>query len=87
MHIAAFEAEPQAEAAALALRDQGFEAEVILRDGPSFEERTRAFFQGRSQPFKAHALVVTNAGTEPFTRAVQRHYGTAIADTGDILSP
>jgi hypothetical protein len=87
MPIAAFEAEPQAKAAASALRDLGFDAEVILRDGPSFDERTAAFFQGRSQPFEAHAIVVTNAETEPFTRAVQRHYGTAIIDAEDILSP
>jgi len=76
MPKAAFESEPQADAAATALRELGFNAEVLVRAGPDFDERTREFFAGNTPPFEAHAVLhSTDADDERFARIAQRHYG------------
>jgi hypothetical protein len=78
MPIAAFESEPQASAAANALRELGFNAEVTTSGGADFDERMRRFFAGNPEPFEAHALLNSDADDERFARTVQRHYGTLI---------
>jgi hypothetical protein len=81
MPLAAFESEPQASAAATALRELGFNAEVIARGANTFEARTRDFFAGKPAPFEPHALLAsTDADPERFLRTVQRHYGIVLAD-------
>ena len=76
--MAAFESEPDAEATAIVLRENGFDAEVLKRGAEDYEERTRDFFQGRPHEFAEHAILVSNADRDTFMRNVQRHYGTVI---------
>jgi hypothetical protein len=83
MPRAAFESEPQAEAAAGVLREMGYESRVVVRtsgeDG-DFAKRTTEFFAGKFAPFEPHALVISDdAEAEPFTRTVQRHYGIVVS--------
>ena len=82
MPRAAFEDEPQASAAATALRELGFDAEVTTRDGgEDFDERARDFIAGNPPPFEARAFLhSSDADVDRFARLVQRHYGF-------ILSP
>ena len=77
MPQAAFEDEPQATAAAIALRELGFHAEVTARtDGADFEERARGFIAGKTPPFEAHALLYSSdADDDRFARIAQRHHG------------
>jgi hypothetical protein len=77
MPTAAFEDEPQATAAAIALRELGFDAEVTSKDSAGdFEERTRAFLSGNTPPFEPHAILhSSDADVDRFARLVQRHYG------------
>ncbi len=87
MPIAAFESEPQASAAGIVLRELGFDTEIVVRGANMFEERTRAFFSGKTAQFEPHALLVSNdADREPFLRTVQRHYGIVIDDANDAAS-
>lgn len=81
MPRAAFEDEPQASAAAMALRELGFTAEVVTRDGgDGFEERARALLTGNPPAFEIHALLSSDADIDAFARIAQRHHGM-------ILSP
>lgn len=76
MPIAAFEDEPQASAAATALRELGFTAEVTTRSGgDTYDERARSLFTGNPPPFEAHALLESDADLDRFARVVQRHHG------------
>lgn len=76
MPIAAFEDEPQAGAAASALRDLGFTVEVTTRNsGDTYDERTRALIAGHPPPFEMHALLSSDADVDSFARIVQRHHG------------
>lgn len=76
MAVAVFESEPQASAAAIALRELGFNADVHVHGANDFEERTRAFFGGKPVPFEPKAILVSDdADEERFLRTVQRHYG------------
>lgn len=77
-NVAAFEAEPQADAVASTLREHGFEAEVIPVSDESYDDRIKAFFQGRPRQYEAHAFVESNADRETFMRAVQHHYGHVV---------
>ena len=80
MPVAAVESEPQASAAAVVLRELGFDSEVILRGANTFDERTKDFFGGKSAPFEPHAILISNdADEERFLRTVQRHYGIIVA--------
>lgn len=80
MPAAAFESEPQAWAAATALREMGFNADVHVRGANDFEERTRSLLSGNPTPFEAKALVVSSdVDQERFLRTVQRHYGVLVA--------
>ena len=79
MPAAAFESEPQASAAAIVLRELGFNADVYVHGANDFEERARSFFSGNPAPFEAKALLVSNdADEERFLRTVQRHYGVLV---------
>jgi hypothetical protein len=78
MNIAAFENEPDAEATATVLRENGYDAQVVLKGGEEYEERMHDFFQGKPVAFEAHALVLSDADDDIFMRNVQRHYGHII---------
>ena len=83
MATAVFESEPQASAAAIVLRELGFQAQVVVPGGNDFEERARAFLSGNPAPFQANALLRSDdADSERFLRTVQRHYGMVIPDGG-----
>jgi hypothetical protein len=73
--IAAFEAEPQAEAVASTLREHGYEAEVTIKTDRSYDDRMKSFFGGKPSPLEMHAFVTSNADSITFARAVQHHYG------------
>ncbi len=79
MPAAVFESEPQASAAAIVLRELGFDSEVVVPGANTYEERARAFFAGNPAPFEPHALLVSDdADDERFLRTVQRHYGIVV---------
>jgi hypothetical protein len=82
MRVAAFENEPDAAATATHLREQGYDAEVIVKENSDYDERMRAFFSGKPVPYEHHALLLSEADAEPFDRAVLRHYGQVIR--GDV---
>ncbi len=83
MAAAVFESEPQASAAAIVLRELGFDADVYVRGADNFEERARAFLTGNPAPFEANAILVSNtADQERFLRTIQRHYGIVVANAG-----
>jgi hypothetical protein len=76
---AAFESEPQASAAATALRELGFDSSVYVRGGSDFETRARDFLTGNTPPFEPNAILVSNdVDDERFLRTVQRHYGIVV---------
>lgn len=80
---AAFESEPQASAAAIVLRELGFNADVYVRDGDDFEERAREFFAGNPPAFEPRAILVSDdVDPDRFIRTVQRHYGVVVRDGG-----
>ncbi|MBV8489360.1 MAG: hypothetical protein JO199_02430 [Candidatus Eremiobacteraeota bacterium] len=78
MRYAAFENEPDAEATAIVLRENGYNATVLMGDEGGFERRTREFFQGKEQPYETHAVVASDADEDVFARNVVRHKGTVI---------
>lgn len=78
MRIAAFESEPDAEATATVLREQGYDSEVIVKDGESYDERVKRFFAGDVVSSEPHAVLISNADSIPFMAAVQHHYGIVI---------
>ena len=79
MPRAAFEDEPQASAAAIALRELGFTAEVTaLGGGIEYEERARSLLTGNPPPFEVHAILDSDADTDRFVRIVERHHGFII---------
>jgi hypothetical protein len=82
MLTAVFENEPDAEATAIVLRNQGFEAQVQLKnqDGEHYGDRMRDFFSGRGQPFEAHAVLTSDAGNDAFAHEVVAHHGHVIDD-------
>ena len=63
------------------LRELGFNADVYVRGGSDFDERTREFFAGNPPPAQPNALLVSSdADGERFLRTVQRHYGNVLPD-------
>jgi hypothetical protein len=77
--IAAFESEPEADAAATMLRERGHEAKVVTRDAGAYEESLRDFFKGKPRTYEPRAFVISgDTEYEPFLRAAQRHYGFVI---------
>lgn len=81
MATAAFESEPQASAAAIILRELGFNADVYVRDGADFERRAREFFAGNPPAFEPKAILVSDdVDRDRFIRTVQRHYGVVVRD-------
>ena len=79
MRIAAFENEPEAEAAAVMLKERGYDSRVVTRDDEAYEEQLRDFFKGRERTYEPHAFVIADeVEYEPFMRAAQRHYGFVI---------
>ncbi|MBV9720063.1 MAG: hypothetical protein JOZ77_12145 [Candidatus Eremiobacteraeota bacterium] len=83
MPTAAFESEPQASAAAIVLKELGFNSEVFVRGANDFEERTRSFLSGSPTKFEPNAILVSSdADDERFLRTVQRHYGIVVR--GDL---
>jgi hypothetical protein len=82
MLTAVFENEPDAEATAIVLRNQGFDARVKLthQDGEKYGDRMRDFFSGREHPFQVHAVLTSDAGGDEFAREVAAHHGHVIDD-------
>ena len=79
MRAAVFESEPQASAAAVVLRELGFDSEVIVQGANTFEERARDFLSGKPAPFEPRAILLSgDADDERFIRTVQRHYGIVL---------
>ncbi|MBV8582544.1 MAG: hypothetical protein JO160_07690 [Candidatus Eremiobacteraeota bacterium] len=84
MRIAAFENEPEAEAAAIMLEERGYDSKVVTKDESSYEHKVGEFFKGKQRTFDPNALVISgNAEYEPFMRAAQRHYGFVIRGETD----
>jgi hypothetical protein len=80
MPRAAFEDEPQASAAAIALRELGFTAEVTSRSGSdTYDERARSLLTGNPPPFEVHAILTSDADTDRFVRIVERHHGFPVS--------
>lgn len=80
MLTAVFENEPDASAAAIQLRENGFDARVIVAGSDTFDQRTKDFFQGKTAPFVPHAVLVSeDADSERFLRTVQRHFGLILS--------
>jgi hypothetical protein len=81
MPKAAFEDEPQAAAAAIALRELGFNAEITTAaNDDSYDERARALLAGKPPSFKIHSwLESTDADLDGFIRIVQRHHGLPLS--------
>lgn len=78
-HIATFEEEPDAEATATALREQGHECQVVTKSDKSYDERMRDFFSGKPHPFETHALLITDDVEDAaFAREVRLHYGQIV---------
>ena len=82
MLTAVFENEPDAEATAIVLQNQGFDAQVKLthQDGENYGDRMRDFFSGREHPFQVHAVLTSDAGSDAFAREVAAHHGHVIDD-------
>jgi hypothetical protein len=87
MLTAAFENEPDAEATAIVLKNQGFTADVKLvhQEDESYGDRMRNFFSGREHPFQVHAVLTSDAGTDAFAREVTAHHGHVIDDDRGAL--
>lgn len=84
MRIAAFEHEPEAEAAATMLEERGYDSQIVTKDEEKYEDNLRDFFKGKQRTFEPHAFVVSGtADYEPFMRAAQRHYGFVIRGETD----
>ena len=79
MRIAAFENEPEAEAAAIMLRERGYDSTVVKQSDRSYEERVADYFRGKPRTYQPNALVISEtADFEPFANAAQKHYGFVI---------
>ena len=79
MPTAAFEDEPQASAAAIALRELGFTAEITTREGDeTYDERARGLLTGNAPPFEVHAILSSDADVDTLARMAQRHHGFII---------
>ncbi|HEY3675513.1 MAG TPA: hypothetical protein VGK84_05935 [Candidatus Tumulicola sp.] len=82
MLTAVFEHEPDAEAAAIVLRNDGFDAKVTLKNqsGENYDDRMRDFFSGREHPFEVHAVLTSDARSDEFAREVIAHHGHVVDD-------
>jgi hypothetical protein len=84
MPKAVFENEPDAEATAIVLRNQGSSAQfkLVHQEDQSYDDRMRDFFSGREHPFTVHAVLTSDASGDSFAREVAAHHGHVIDDGG-----
>jgi hypothetical protein len=79
---AVFEHEPDAQAAAIVLQNQGYDAhvELVHQDDANYGDRMRDFFSGREHPFVVHAVLTSDARNDEFEREVIAHHGHVVDD-------
>jgi len=82
MQLAYFDGEPDATAAASALRDLGFDADVLNADEKQYAEDVKRFIRGEVDGFEPKVILRSDADEDTFETVVRRHYGRV--ETGTI---
>jgi hypothetical protein len=82
MILAYFDGEPAASAAASALQDLGFDAEVLDAGTSQYADDVKRFIRGEVDGFEPKVLLRSDADEDTFETVVRRHYGRV--ETGTI---
>ena len=75
VRTAFFDAEPDAWAAANALRELGYNAEIHRVGTESYKENVKKFFEGESGEFETNAILESDAEPQAFEEVIIRHHG------------
>jgi len=75
MQLAYFDGEPDASAAASALQDLGFDADVMNANAQEYADDVKRFIQGEVDGFEPKVILRSDADEDTFETIVRRHYG------------
>lgn len=82
MQLAYFDGEPDASAAASALQDLGFDADVLNANEQQYADDVKRFIMGEVDGFEPKVILRSDADEDTFETVVRRHYGRV--ETGTI---